>query len=46
MVAVFRAVPAAGIWLPWPSQAIAVMSLTAISLTGLSRLLLVQQSDH
>jgi hypothetical protein len=30
-----------GIWLPWPFQAIAVMSLSS-----LSRLLLVQQSVH
>jgi hypothetical protein len=38
---VLFSVPDEGIWLPWPSQAIAVMSLTS-----LSRLLLVQQSDH
>jgi hypothetical protein len=34
-------VPDERIWLPWPSQGIAVMALTSFS-----RLLLVRQSDH
>jgi hypothetical protein len=38
---VLFSVPDAGIWLPWPSQVIAV-----ISLTSLSRLQLDQQSDY